>query len=60
MAEASLRIGFEQLGLPQIASWTLPMDMASQRAMDKLKFPYERDFVFAGLPHRFYRLAKRE
>jgi [ribosomal protein S5]-alanine N-acetyltransferase len=58
MAEASLRIGFEQLGFPEITSWTLPTNVASQRVMEKLGFRYERDFVFAGLEHRFYRLVK--
>ena len=28
--------------------------------MDKLGFQYERDFEFAGLPHRFYRLVAGE
>ena len=57
MAAASLRVGFEELGLPEIASWTLPINHASQRVMEKLGFRYEHDFVFAGLPHRFYRLS---
>jgi RimJ/RimL family protein N-acetyltransferase len=56
MAEASVKIGFEKLHLPEIASWTLPINRASQRVMEKIGFHYERDFQFAGLPHRFYRL----
>jgi hypothetical protein len=28
--------------------------------MEKLGFRYERDFEFAGLGHRFYRLVKGE
>lgn len=60
MAEASLDVGFGQLGFPEIASWTLPVNLASQRVMDKLGFKYERDFTFAGLEHRFYRLAAGE
>ena len=35
MAGASLRIGFEQLALPEIASWTLPFNIASQRVMEE-------------------------
>lgn len=58
MAEASVRIGFEQLGFGEIASWTLAINLASQRVMEKLGFRYERDFEFAGLRHRFYRLVK--
>ncbi len=57
MAQASLDVGFEHLGLAEIGSWTLLVNLASQRVMEKLGFRYERDFEFAGLLHRFYRLA---
>ena len=60
MAEVSLKVGFEQLGFPEIASWTLPTNTASQRVMEKLGFWYERDFEFAGIQHQFYRHAKAE
>ena len=43
--------------LPEIGSWALPDNRASQRVMEKVGFQYERDFDFAGLEHRFYRLA---
>jgi RimJ/RimL family protein N-acetyltransferase len=55
MAAGCLDIGFNQLGFSAIATWTLPVNRASQRVMEKLGFQYERDFVFAGLPHRYYR-----
>ena len=57
MAERSLKIGFERLMFPEIASWTLPVNRTSQRVMEKLGFKYERDFEFAELPHLFYRLS---
>ena len=60
MAEASLRFGFERLGLSEIGSWTLPINLASQRVMEKLAFRYEKDIEFADLPHRFYRLVKND
>ena len=60
MAETSLGFGFEQLGLSEIGSWTLPINFASQRVMEKLAFRYEKDIEFADLPHRFYRLVKNE
>ena len=60
MARGSLGFGFEHLGLAEIASWTLPTNRASQRGMEKLGFQYERDFEFAGLVHRFYRLVNGE
>jgi RimJ/RimL family protein N-acetyltransferase len=60
MAQVSLEIGFRRLGFAEIASWTLPINLASQRVMEKLGFRYERDFEFAGLLHRFYRLSVEE
>lgn len=57
MGHASLEVGFGLLGFPEIASWTLPTNLASQRVMEKLGFRYERDFEFAGLGHRLYRVA---
>jgi [ribosomal protein S5]-alanine N-acetyltransferase len=60
MAWASLDVGFGRLGLHEIGSWTLPNNLASQRVMEKLGFRYERDFEFAGLLHRCYRLVKNE
>ena len=57
MAQTSLEVGFGQLGFSEIGSWTLPDNLASQRVMEKLGFRYERDFDFAGLKHRFYRLV---
>jgi RimJ/RimL family protein N-acetyltransferase len=56
MSEGSLGTGFERLGFPEIGSWTLPVNRASQRVMEKLGFRYVRDFEFAGLKHRYYRL----
>ena len=60
MAQASLDVGFGHLEFPEIGSWTLPINLASQRVMEKLGFRYERDFEFAGLEHRLYRLAVAE
>jgi [ribosomal protein S5]-alanine N-acetyltransferase len=60
MAHASLDVGFRQLEFPEICSWTLPTNLASRRVTEKLGFQYEKDFEFAGLRHRFYRMAARE
>ena len=60
IARASLDFGFRHMGLPEIWSWALPYNRASQRVMDNLGFQYERHFDFAGLEHRFYRLVKGE
>ena len=60
IAAASLEVGFGHLGLAEIWSWALPDNLASQRVMEKLGFRYERDFEFAGLLHRFYRVVAGE
>ncbi len=57
IAQASLRVGFQPLGIPSIVCFTLPTNRASQRVMEKVGFQYERDFVHADLPHVFYRLT---
>jgi [ribosomal protein S5]-alanine N-acetyltransferase len=58
MARGSLDVGYGCLGFSEIGSWTLPTNVASQRVMETLGLRYERDFEFAGLLHRFYRLVK--
>jgi RimJ/RimL family protein N-acetyltransferase len=60
IAAASLEVGFGHLGLAEIWSWALPDNRASQRIMEKLGFRYDRDFEFAGLLHRFYRLVAQD
>jgi RimJ/RimL family protein N-acetyltransferase len=60
MGDASLCIGFQQLGFESIGAWTLPWNLASQRVMAKLGFRYERDIVFCGLPHKFFRLDRQD
>jgi len=49
MIQASLEVGFGWLGFSEIASWMLPINLASQRVMQTLGFRCEQDFVFAGL-----------
>ena len=44
MAQVSLDVA----GFREIGSWTLPVNPASLRVMEKLGFRYERDFDFAG------------
>lgn len=58
MARASIEAGFEQLGLPDIVSFTLPHNHGSRRVMEKLGLRYERDIVHAGLPHVLYRIRR--
>ena len=55
LGTASVRFGFEDLGLSDIVSFTLPTNRSSRRVMEKLGFDYERDIEHAGMPHVLYR-----
>ncbi|MBD2453567.1 GNAT family N-acetyltransferase [Nostoc sp. FACHB-87] len=56
MGEKILQIGFEILNLQEVVCFTLTTNQASQRVMEKLGFKYEREMIYANLPHLFYRL----
>jgi RimJ/RimL family protein N-acetyltransferase len=58
IAQALVSIAFEQLDLPDVVSFTLPTNRASQRVMEKAGFRYERDFVHHDMPHVFYRINR--
>ena len=60
LAVSRFEVGFAHLGVPEIASWTMPINHASRRVREKLGFRYERDFLFAGLKHRYDRLPASE
>jgi ribosomal-protein-alanine N-acetyltransferase len=60
MAAAILHVGFAQLNLPEVVSYALPTNRASQRVMEKQGLRYERDITHSGLPHRFFRLTRDE
>ena len=54
MARMSLEVGFGELGLQRIVSFTLPYNLRSRRVMEKAGLRYERDIVHAGMPHVLY------
>jgi [ribosomal protein S5]-alanine N-acetyltransferase len=58
LARESLRVAFDVVGVDSMVSFTLPTNHASQRVMEKVGFVYERDGVWADLPHVFYRLTR--
>lgn len=60
MAAASVRAGFETLGLADLVCFTLITNRASQHVMQKVGFRFEREVEHAGLPHLLYRLAATE
>src|SRR5262249_50774950 len=51
LARESVRVGFMELQLPELVSFTLTTNLASRRVMEKAGFRYERDVVYADLPH---------
>jgi RimJ/RimL family protein N-acetyltransferase len=55
VAQACVRIGFDQLGLRSLVAITTPANLASQRVMQKTGLVYERDIVHAGVPHLLFR-----
>jgi ribosomal-protein-alanine N-acetyltransferase len=56
MAEAALKVGFQELRIGRIVAFTLPHNNASRSVMEHCGFIYQRDIVHAGLPHVLYRL----
>jgi ribosomal-protein-alanine N-acetyltransferase len=56
LGAASVRAAFDDHGLADLVSFTLPTNLASRRVMEKLGFAYERDVVYAELRHVLYRL----
>src|SRR4051794_390060 len=56
MAAEAVRAAFDDLGLPDVVSFTLPHNAASRAVMERLGFAYERDIQHAGMPHVLYRL----
>ncbi len=57
IAKASLKLGFEKLGLADVICFTLTTNRASQRVMEKVGFKYERDIIHSNLPHVLYRIT---
>jgi [ribosomal protein S5]-alanine N-acetyltransferase len=55
LGAASLDVAYGPLGLADVVSFTLPDNRASRRVMEKLGFAFERDVLYAGLPHVLYR-----
>jgi ribosomal-protein-alanine N-acetyltransferase len=55
LAQASVRVAFDALSLPEIIAVTLPDNLASRRVMDKAGFVYDRDIEHVGVAHVLYR-----
>ena len=57
LAVESIRVAFDELRLPDLVSFTLTTNRASQRVMEKAGFRYVGDIVWANRPHVLYRLV---
>jgi RimJ/RimL family protein N-acetyltransferase len=55
MARALLADGERRLGIRDVAAWTLHRNVGSRKVMHACGFAYQRDIVYAGLPHVLYR-----
>jgi RimJ/RimL family protein N-acetyltransferase len=55
IAHACVTLGREQLHLPSIVAIALPSNQASQRVMAKVGLAYEREVIYADLPHVLFR-----
>jgi RimJ/RimL family protein N-acetyltransferase len=55
LARESVRIGFTELKLPELISFTRTTNVDSRRVMEKAGFRYERDIIYANTPHVLYR-----
>jgi RimJ/RimL family protein N-acetyltransferase len=58
LARESVRVAFEEHAIPKLACFTLPTNHASRRVMEKAGFQYQRDIVFADLPHIYFELEQ--
>lgn len=56
--KASLRYGFEEVGLDRIVAITLPEHLASRRVMEKAGLKYEKDAHFYDLDVVYYAIAR--
>jgi RimJ/RimL family protein N-acetyltransferase len=60
LATRSLELGFTLMELPDAVSFTLTSSRASQHVMEKAGLRYERDVVYADLPHVLYRIRAED
>src|SRR5688500_4620160 len=56
LGAAAIDVASGVFGAPSVVAYTLPHNLGSRRVMEKLGFSYEREVVYAGLPHVLYRL----
>jgi ribosomal-protein-alanine N-acetyltransferase len=57
LARAAARAAIEVIGVRSLVCFTTSSNEKSKRVMEKAGFRYEKDFVYAELPHRLCRLS---
>lgn len=56
MSLMAIELAFNTLFLPQLICFTRTQNDQSLRVMQKLRFYYEKDFIYLDMPHKLYRL----
>jgi RimJ/RimL family protein N-acetyltransferase len=49
-ATAAKALAFNEFGLPELLSWTVPVNVRSRRVMERIGMTYEHDFEHPSLP----------
>jgi RimJ/RimL family protein N-acetyltransferase len=60
MSRVALQVGFDRLQLVSIVAFTMPTNRRSRHVMEKLGMTFERDMVWADMPHVLYRITREE
>jgi [ribosomal protein S5]-alanine N-acetyltransferase len=60
LSSVAIEVGFERLGLRSIVAFTIPTNVRSRHVMEKVGMNFERDMVWAGMPHVLYRITHAE
>lgn len=60
LARESVRMGFQDLRLRDMVSFTQTTNLASRRVLEKAGFRIERTFMHADLPHVLYRHSSEQ
>jgi ribosomal-protein-alanine N-acetyltransferase len=58
MSRVALEVGFERLGLESVVAFTMPTNVRSRHVMEKMGMTFERDIVWADMPHVLYRVRR--
>lgn len=56
LAQTSIQVAFESLGLEEVIAYTQPDNLASRRVMEKAGLRYQGDFTHEDMHHVLYRL----